>query len=375
MTENSSSKNEIIIRLRKRARTLRSVGIFVLTVVASLMVSAGWLFFNASSIAEKDIRRPDPRPFQDQIIEINKSISSIRDFYPSQNLKDLSKKLKEQQQSVTDYIEKQGVKIKNSYSNIYYLNETNNQDSGYRSTTSNKNLNNDYLYKKIGVEFELPEIPKGIRFPEHDGFYILHNIEENEEKEFVRNTGKQLVDISGEIPKFNDFVTTTSNFQHLWIKELNEIGGRYESSKSELEILLTRLEELKKIVIIATDYELAAKYGINLELKKKNGNMDIHSPADGILFLVSTNIIRFGPMVIIFFFSGILISLYRYCIRLAAYYDARADALDLINSSINHDVFINLVNSLSPENYDFGKMPKSPTDQAIELTKLIASSK
>jgi hypothetical protein len=54
--------------------------------------------------------------------------------------------------------------------------------------------------------------------------------------------------------------------------------------------------------------------------------------------------------------------LYRYNIRLAAFYDARADALDFMRTSLRSNGFIRLSNSLTPT-LDFGRQPQTPIEQ------------
>ena len=90
-------------------------------------------------------------------------------------------------------------------------------------------------------------------------------------------------------------------------------------------------------------------------------------------FLIQTNVTRFGPMIIILFFVSLLVNLYRYNIRLSAYYDARADALELIRLAIDPDAFEKYVSSLSPDTHDLGKPPKLPTEHAIDLAKAAVS--
>lgn len=91
------------------------------------------------------------------------------------------------------------------------------------------------------------------------------------------------------------------------------------------------------------------------------------------LFL-STQITRFGTLAVILFLVGILVRLYRYSARLASYYDARADALLLLgNAPFSIAKFEKLVGALSPETYDFGRIPTSPTQQAVDLAKEVIS--
>ena len=78
------------------------------------------------------------------------------------------------------------------------------------------------------------------------------------------------------------------------------------------------------------------------------------------------------------FLVKILVPLYRYNIKLASYYDARADVLELVVMGFSedkaYDTFAKLTPALTPEGIDFGSPPSSPTDQAIELAKHILES-
>jgi hypothetical protein len=85
-------------------------------------------------------------------------------------------------------------------------------------------------------------------------------------------------------------------------------------------------------------------------------------------FLISTIVTRIGSVFILLFLVQILITFYRYNVRLANYYDARADALQLVGAA-KEATLQNLVSTLSPDVMDFGKMPSTPTEQALELAK------
>jgi len=88
--------------------------------------------------------------------------------------------------------------------------------------------------------------------------------------------------------------------------------------------------------------------------------------------IIEPNITRFGTMIIVSFLVGILSPLYRYNIRIAAFYDARADALDFLRTSVRSNGFVRLAGSLTP-NMDFGKQPQTPIEQVIELARLISA--
>lgn len=86
--------------------------------------------------------------------------------------------------------------------------------------------------------------------------------------------------------------------------------------------------------------------------------------------LLSALSTRIGSLLVLVFLVQILVNLYRYNIRLASYFDARADVFEIVSSGEGESVET-LVRVLSPENLDFGKMPDSPSQQAVELAREI----
>jgi len=90
------------------------------------------------------------------------------------------------------------------------------------------------------------------------------------------------------------------------------------------------------------------------------------------IYLISTVTTKIGSVMILLFLVQILVTLYRYNTRLSAYYDARADALELVSGQSIADLE-QIIKALSPEGIDFGKTPSSPAEQAVELAKEILS--
>lgn len=89
-------------------------------------------------------------------------------------------------------------------------------------------------------------------------------------------------------------------------------------------------------------------------------------------YLISTATTRLGIVVLLLFLVQILVPLYRYNTKLAAFYDARADALNLVSDDPSG--FEQIVNILSPDTVDFGKSPAAPTQQAFEFAKEVVTS-
>jgi hypothetical protein len=64
------------------------------------------------------------------------------------------------------------------------------------------------------------------------------------------------------------------------------------------------------------------------------------------------------------------VTLYRYSSRLAAFYDSRADALQLVPIEA-FDSAETSVAVLGPDKLDFGKTPRSAIENAVDLAKEI----
>jgi hypothetical protein len=78
---------------------------------------------------------------------------------------------------------------------------------------------------------------------------------------------------------------------------------------------------------------------------------------------------RFASVLVVLFLTQILVGLYRYSMRLSAFYDSRADMLELADADIDLSHLDKVSEVISPERYDFGKTPRSPAESAVDLAK------
>ncbi len=82
---------------------------------------------------------------------------------------------------------------------------------------------------------------------------------------------------------------------------------------------------------------------------------------------MTLNFTRVGVIGFIIYFIGILSNLYRYNLRLAAFYDSRADVLELKNPEDTS--FTEMIGNFSPDHLNFGKPTQNPASQAVDLAK------
>ena len=87
--------------------------------------------------------------------------------------------------------------------------------------------------------------------------------------------------------------------------------------------------------------------------------------------LLYTSLTRFGTLAFIVFIVVVLLRLYQYLMRLATYYESRADALELaMLSDVNHaDLVAKFSAVFSGDKIDFGPQVSTPMESLAEVYK------
>jgi hypothetical protein len=121
---------------------------------------------------------------------------------------------------------------------------------------------------------------------------------------------------------------------------------------------------IKEVAAAQINRELASEKGIEQRQKAAQYRQTIT--------LISTVTTRVGSVFMLLFLVQLLISMYRYDIKLAGYYEARADALQLLRAP-NEARLEAFVRAFSPDAVDFGRIPKTPIEHALLLAKEITA--
>lgn len=90
--------------------------------------------------------------------------------------------------------------------------------------------------------------------------------------------------------------------------------------------------------------------------------------------LVSAIMTRVGALILLTYGSQVLISLYKYNMRLSAFNDSIADAIDLNDGIVNSDL-IKLFEKMDSSKIGFGNDIKTPTSEVLNLLKEVLKSK
>jgi hypothetical protein len=147
------------------------------------------------------------------------------------------------------------------------------------------------------------------------------------------------------------------------------VGGKVFLSPDEIARIKERpavedkLQSLDMLTFQTGLENLGAEVGL-VKTPNSKGNSD----NDLFYRLLQTSITRFGLLAVIGFWVSIFVSLYRYNIRLAAFYSARADLLLMMGPGITVSDFGLMVAALTPT-LEFGKAPQPPIGQVIDLVK------
>lgn len=139
----------------------------------------------------------------------------------------------------------------------------------------------------------------------------------------------------------------------------NSAADRHARAKDSLD---TQKKQVEKRLT-----EIDAKQNeVTDKLSKSGQNLN---------FDYNSTLIRVVAVFLIMFLVQTFITIFRYTMRLGAYYQARIDALKLMDGTdVSIDDLQKMTMILSPETYDFGKTPKTPAEQAIDLAKEILRS-
>ncbi len=139
-----------------------------------------------------------------------------------------------------------------------------------------------------------------------------------------------------------------------WTRAIKDI-----SQDCDIDCLVTRKN-------VAADNLKGIEALIERSMKRSDNSSDF-------TFLASTLSTKIGSAAILLFLVQILVNVYRYNVRLAAFYDARADGLELATGTSDLPLD-KLIGALSPDGFDFGKAPPLPIQVAAELVKEVLSA-
>jgi hypothetical protein len=167
---------------------------------------------------------------------------------------------------------------------------------------------------------------------------------------------------SKEAPK-----TTPTETLYVTKNEVGKCVEVFKTATSAKEIAKdVRLANLHIAEYASTSRVMEAAYGG--ENKTTLAKIEDYFDTQSKYSLIHTNVTRIGSLVMIIFLVTILAPLYRYCLRLAAFYDARSDAVLLQYAKVSTAPFEEVAASTTPM-LDFGSPPKTPIDQLIALVR------
>jgi hypothetical protein len=406
-------QEEVSVSLRRRARGLRTHAWLMFGLVIFLLGCSVLVFFFAGHIAQTDLARGGSRvtsqQLEQQISDIEERAKARRDrikellaiSVPAEldatekRVRAAEKEFYDLTSKVESEIEEQQTLISAEKLPVEPHTVSHNLDKLYGQQYGITDKNETYVSAYPVSYFHVDQ---------NDSEYDINGklINSFEKGLLVFKCIKNHADLSFD-PTFDTFMLTPAEIESYLRKhkgEFQRIGDnhrKYLSSYSDISREVCRLQDAaiqsKKSQIDALMAEHNADVkavsdlykGLNLvreiEFKSRfvpEGLAVTHeiSPSPvNLALLIQTNITRFGPLIVILFFAHIVFSMYKYSIRLAGHYDARADALELLAKVADPSRLEVLTKTLSPDAYDFGNAPKAPTDIVVEALANLGKKK
>jgi hypothetical protein len=140
------------------------------------------------------------------------------------------------------------------------------------------------------------------------------------------------------------------------MQKMQKIRSEKDASDTEIH---TKVQEL-----IRSDGDQIA----NIDRQRKDIATKITASGNSVEY--NSIFLRISSIILIIYLVQIFMNVFRYVMRLAAYYQARADCLILAkDQTFSMADFGKLVHIISPEAYDVGRGPKAPIEHGMEIAK------
>lgn len=319
MATEAPSSTALKLNFRVRAEKLRNRAVLILALISALLILAGIVFYYAAEITKKDVTATEINLLSAVILKRMEEIKNEVGVKPSM---DFTGKNDSNLVSYYDDFKKFNIDFRNEVEIV------NNRITSL--ITPNKMTKTQDIYDlnrslkifplMIGVDIKglnSNRFVPTLRVFDSSMFHSM--LSENKDRtEKLQKIYDKMVKITFDAKQYQKSMNEKllSNVKK-WEQDNLDKTKRY----SELESLFktTRQNELRESLSppppTTTEQEIS------------------------IPFLIQTSVTRFGPMLIILFFVSILVNLYRYNIRLAAFYDARADAIEMMELQIDPVLF------------------------------------
>jgi hypothetical protein len=316
--ESQAVSDDLIRAFRKRAKILKLWAVFALALILVSLASGITIFVFADSITQYQSSTALTQ-LGNTLSQISQHTAKIADniYRLSENTKNSGNDLKTLVETEKKWIQKYQYDL----------------EEAFRRT--------DNFFKKnqniVGVALKDKEINKELL-------------------EIISDIRKSNAEIMKRIPSafsaLEKMMSSNSSF-------FENIKTNFTQSSDSLKAIQGSFAEIDKMTksITFSVGELIDSQKRNINQKEKNIDL-----------IISTLATRIGSMFILIFLVQILVNLYRYNIRLAYFYDSRADSLEMARSGNRHDLK-SLIELWSPDQLDFGRQPKSPAEYGFQLAQ------
>lgn len=382
----------LIARFRRRARRLAIFSSFA--VVGAVVVLLGGIYFflyQSSEIAVRDLeqRTKVERESRDQVKMLSGNYITIRrlrerigeNTAKNKRLRLAATKLKEKFQ--TDKADWSG-----------------NQRSHWRTHAATSDELLRYLDTENAYENETRFVAQEITTLEnmvrrtrvkieelegrlHSQQRLNREVASEETKRLIKTLDASLSSTRSRLASAQNLINDPSLIQ----KRIDNQKADIVRRKEKLRTVIQKYEEESAAISENLEKSDAEKDALNDELDRVQAASDLLVTSGGqvkdtvrknndVIFAVTANLTRIGAIIVVIFFAQMFMAIYRYSMRLSGYYNARADAIELVSKheivegSARAEMIIKFVPVLSPEGVDFSR-PKTPVEDLAKLAAVM----
>jgi len=315
MADEITPRQGMIRRFKRRARRRRRESYLVFCIMLSLLLAAGWVFYHARAVTLNDTK-----------VDLRQNLVTAQQNLLNDNR--LSDQLiSEVKQNVNDIVE----------------------SIGATDTTKDRGQGR--------IQVQLLDDTHSVRSKGD----IYKEISDQVKELHITLPVHVTLSLKGGFPMY---------FRILDAKALQTLGSESNWSHPQLLSLFQRFDEVSHRINIDSQAIIRLRGDITEQEINTAAGESVPAQNSG-WFLIQLNINRFGTITLAVIAIGIFAPTYRYLARLAAFYTARADALQLYQGSAYTQVgFVRLITALTP-NFNFGKSPSVP-DHLVEMLAIAA---
>jgi hypothetical protein len=147
-----------------------------------------------------------------------------------------------------------------------------------------------------------------------------------------------------------------------FIEDMKDKNNSIIEESNDMELDKDEMRRIEDVIKTNTEFRAKAERRV----------AEINSQ-DSMMVTINSSVARLGPVIVAFFFVAVLLSMYRYSVRLSSFFDGRSAAFKLFAAagSDEHRIAVRdlgyLMETMAPDKIGLGKQIETPTGQLLDI--------